>query len=130
MLKLATERDQLKVIVDQFGVPSSAHWLAEIALQLLSKDAAGGIYHTVPDGETSWHGLATYVIRAAKDLGAFFKVDPEKIQAIPATDYPLPAPRPYNSRMSNQNLKDALQLSSFPNWEDKVSEYVIKIVSI
>jgi len=129
MLKLAADRDQLKVIVDQFGVPSSAHWLAEIALQLLPKGATSGIYHTVPDGETSWYGLATFAIRQAKDLGVTFKVDPEKIQAIPATEYPLPAPRPYNSRMSNQKLKDTLNLSSFPNWEDQVSEYVKKIVT-
>jgi len=129
ILKLAAEREQLKVIVDQYGVPSSAQWLAEIALQLLSKDATGGIYHTVPDGETSWHGLATYAIRRAKNLGVTFKVAPEKIQAIPATDYPLPAPRPYNSKMSNQKLKDALHLSTLPNWEDQVSEYVKKIVS-
>ena len=129
MLKLAAERDQLKIISDQYGVPSSAQWLAEIALHLLSKDAANGIYHTVPDGQTSWHGLAKYAIRQAKDLGLSLKVDLEKIQAIPATEYPLPAPRPYNSRMSNQKLKDALHLNSFPNWEDQVSEYVKKIVS-
>jgi len=129
MLRLAAERDQLKVISDQYGVPSSAWWLAGIALKLISSDAKSGIYHTVPDGETSWHGLATYAIREAKDLGAFFKVDPEKIQAIAATEYPLPAPRPYNSRMSNKKLKDALHLSLFPNWEDQVREYVKKIVS-
>jgi len=129
MLKLAAERNQLKVIADQFGVPSSAQWLAEIALKLLSKDATAGIYNTVPDGETTWYGLATYAIRQAKNLGSDFKVDPEKIQAIPATEYPLPAPRPYNSRMNNQKLKDALKLRSFPNWEDQVSEYVKKIVA-
>jgi dTDP-4-dehydrorhamnose reductase len=129
MLKLAAERDQLKVISDQYGVPSSAEWLAEIVLHVLSKDAANGIYHTVPDGQTSWHGLAKYAIRQAKDLGLSLKVDLEKIQAIPAIEYPLPAPRPYNSKMSNQKLKDALKLKSFPNWEDQVSEYVKKIVS-
>jgi len=129
MLKLAAEREQLKVISDQYGVPSSALWLAGIALKLISSDAKSGIYHTVPDGETSWYGLATNAIREAKDLGAFLKVDPEKIQAIAATEYPLPAPRPYNSRMSNKKLKDALHLSLFPNWEDQVREYVKKIVS-
>ena len=129
MVRLATEREQLKVISDQYGVPSSARWLAEIALHLLSKDAASGIYHTVPEGQTSWHGLAKYAIRHVKDLGLSLKVDLEKIQAIPAIEYPLPAPRPYNSRMNNQKLKDALHLSSFPNWEDQVHEYVKKIVS-
>jgi dTDP-4-dehydrorhamnose reductase len=129
MLKLAAEREQLKVISDQYGVPSSTQWLAEIALKLLSSDAASGIYHTVPDGKTSWHRLATYAIGHAKDLGTTFKVEPENILAIPATEYPLPAPRPYNSRMSNQKLKVALDLNSFPNWKDQVCEYVKKIVS-
>jgi len=129
MLKLARERDQLKVISDQYGVPSSAQWLAEFSLQLLSNEVPSGIYHTVPDGQTSWHGLAKYAIRQAKDLGLCLKVALEKIQAIPATEYPLPAPRPYNSRMSNQKLKDAFHMNLFPNWEDQVSEYVKKIVS-
>jgi dTDP-4-dehydrorhamnose reductase len=129
MLKLAAEREQLRVIFDQFGVPSSAQWLAEITLKLLSQDASCGIYHIVPEGETSWYGLATFAIRQAKDLGVSLKVDSANFQAIPATEYPLPAPRPYNSRMSNQKLKDALRLSIFPDWEDQVREYVKKIVS-
>jgi len=129
MLKLAAEREQLKVISDQYGVPSSAQWLAEIALKLLSKDVSSGIYHSVPDGQTSWYGLASYAIDQAKGLGTTFKVEPEKIQAIPATEYPLPAPRPYNSRMSNQKLKIALDLNLFPNWKDQVCEYVKKILS-
>jgi len=129
MLKLAAEREQLKVISDQYGVPSSAQWLAEIALHLRSKVAASGIYHSVPDGQTSWHGLATYAIQQAKDSGALLKIYPKDILAIPATEYPLPAPRPYNSRMSNQKLKDALHVSLFPNWEDQVREYVKKIIS-
>jgi len=129
ILKLAAEKDQLKVISDQFGVPTSSEWLAEIALSLLSKNSTKGIYHVVPDGETTWHGLATYSIRQAKDLGVTFKLASEKIEAIPATEYPLPALRPYNSKMNNSKLKDALHLNSFPNWENQVSDYVKKIVS-
>jgi len=129
MLKLAAERDQLKVISDQYGVPSCAMWLADITLKLISSDAESGIFHTVPDGQTSWYGLATFSIQQAKDSGALLKIDPKDILAIPATEYPLPALRPYNSRMNNSKLKDALHLSSFPNWEDQVSEYVKKIIS-
>ena len=129
MLKLAGERDQLKVISDQYGVPSSADWLADIAIKFISSDAKSGIYHAVPDGQTTWYGLACFAIQAAKELGCILKVNPEAIQAIPATEYPLPAPRPYNSRMDNRKLKDALQIAHFPQWESQVAEYVKNIVS-
>ena len=129
MLRLAGERDQLKVIADQHGVPSSAEWLADIAIQLIASKATSGIYHAVPDGQTTWHGLACFAIQTAKELGCILKVNPEAIQAISATEYPLPAPRPYNSRMDNRKLKDALQIAHFPQWESQVSEYVKNIVS-
>ena len=129
MLRLAGERDQLKVISDQHGVPSSADWLADIAIKFISSDAKSGIYHAVPDGQTTWHGLACFAIQTAKELGCSLKVNPEAIQAIPATEYPLPAPRPYNSRMDNRKLKDALQIAHFPQWESQVAEYVKNIVS-
>jgi dTDP-4-dehydrorhamnose reductase len=127
ILRLAKEKDQLKVISDQFGVPTSAGWLAEITLQILSRDIPQGIYHTVPDGETSWHGLATYVIDQSKKQEVSIKFDVKNIQAIPATEYPLPAPRPYNSRMNNKKLKTALQEESFPHWEEQVLEYITKL---
>jgi dTDP-4-dehydrorhamnose reductase len=129
MLRLAGERDQLKVITDQHGVPSSAEWLADIAIQFIDTGAKSGIYHAVPDGQTTWHGLASFAIQTAKELGFILKVNPETIQAIPATEYPLPAPRPYNSRMDNRKLKDALQIAHFPQWESQVAEYVKNIVS-
>jgi dTDP-4-dehydrorhamnose reductase len=129
MLRLASERDQLKVIADQHGVPSSADWLAHIAIDLLSSDVKGGIFHTVTDGVTTWHGLASFVIKTAQELGYPIKVGHDAIQAIPATDYPLPAPRPYNSRMDNGKLKEALQEEHFPQWKDQVAKYVKKIVS-
>jgi dTDP-4-dehydrorhamnose reductase len=129
MLRLASERDQLKVIADQYGVPSSADWLAQNVIDLLSSDVKSGIYHTVTDGETTWHGLASFVVQTATELGYPIKVGYDAIQAIPATEYPLPAARPYNSRMDNRKLKDALQIESFPQWKDQVAEYVKKIVS-
>jgi dTDP-4-dehydrorhamnose reductase len=129
MLKLAAERDQLKVISDQFGVPTSAEWLADIAIQCISSQTPSGIYHAVPDGETTWHGLACFAIEQARLAGSHIKIRIEAIQAIPATQYPLPAPRPYNSRMSNLQLKNALHIETFPKWDDQVREYVKKIVS-
>jgi dTDP-4-dehydrorhamnose reductase len=127
MLKLAQERDHLNVIADQFGVPTSADWLAKIAKDLTQSQAPSGIYHVVPDGKTTWYELARFVIQTGKDLGLNLKVHPENIQAIHATEYPVPAPRPYNSLMDNRKLKEALNLtnlSDFPEWKASAQEYV------
>jgi len=63
MLRLAGERNQLKVVADQVGVPTSAQWLAEVGIQMAGSHVKSGIYHAVPDGETSWHGLSVLRLR-------------------------------------------------------------------
>jgi dTDP-4-dehydrorhamnose reductase len=106
ILRLAKERETLKVIADQYGVPTSATWLAEVSLALVlneqqqSQSFPSGIYHAVPLGQTTWYALACYAVQTAIDAGAGLKLRPEAIEAIPATDYPLAAPRPMNSRMA------------------------------
>ena len=61
-------KKQLKVIVDQVGVPTSAEWLAHVTLEMIFSKAESGIYHAVPDGETSWHGIAVFVIEYARNF--------------------------------------------------------------
>jgi dTDP-4-dehydrorhamnose reductase len=128
MLRLAGERDQLKVVADQIGVPSSAQWLAEIGVQMAGSRVESGIYHAVPDGEVSWHGLAVFAIETAATAGEGIEVKSENILPIPATDYPLPAKRPYNSRLENGKLKKALSDMAFtgqyPHWQEQVEAYV------
>jgi len=110
ILRLAKERESLKVIANQYGVPTSALWLANISLDLLLDETnqlgvfPSGIYHAVPQGETTWYALACYAVQAAIDAGAALKLRPNQINAIPASDYPLPAPRPMNSRMARSAL--------------------------
>lgn len=132
MLRLAGERDQLKVIADQVGVPSSAQWLAEVGIQMAGSRVESGIYHAVPDGETSWHGLAVFAIETAAAAGEGVELKSENILPIPAIDYPLPAKRPYNSRMSNQKLKQALSemayTHSYPHWQEQVEAYMKEYV--
>jgi dTDP-4-dehydrorhamnose reductase len=128
MLRLAGERDQLKVVADQVGAPSSAQWLAEVGIQIAGSRVQSGIYHAVPDGETSWHGLAIFAIESAASYGEGVEVKSENILPIPATDYPVPAARPYNSRLNNQKLKKALSEMAFsgqyPHWREQVMDYV------
>jgi dTDP-4-dehydrorhamnose reductase len=132
MLRLAGERDQLKVVTDQVGTPTSAWWLAEVGIQMAGSRVESGIYHAVPDGETSWHGLAVFAIETAATAGEGIGLQSENILPIPATDYPLPAKRPYNSRLSNIKLKKALTEMAFtgqyPHWQEQVESYVKEYV--
>jgi dTDP-4-dehydrorhamnose reductase len=133
MLRLAGERDQLKVVADQIGVPSSAQWLAEVGVQMAGSRVESGVYHAVPDGETSWHGLAVFAIETAATAGEGIELKSENILPIPAKDYPLPAKRPYNSRLSNVKLKKALSEMAFtdqyPHWQEQVEAYVKEYVT-
>ncbi len=132
MLRLAGERDQLKVVADQVGAPTSAQWLAEVGVQMAGSRVESGIYHAVPDGEVSWHGLAVFAIETAASYGEGIEVKSENILPIPATDYPVPASRPYNSRLSNQKLKKAMSEMAFtgqyPHWRHQVEKYVKQVV--
>ena len=132
MLRLAGERNQLKVVADQVGVPSSAEWLAEAGVQMAGSRVESGIYHAVPDGEVSWHGLAVFAIEVAAKYGEGINVKSENIFPILATDYQMPAARPYNSKLSNQKIKKALAEMAFtgqyPHWRDQVEKYVKHVV--
>ena len=145
ILRLAKEREELKVINDQYGVPTSAHWLACISLELCLnsdnqiKSFPSGIYHAVPAGETTWYDLACQLVDSATESGEILKLKRAAIKPIPATDYPLPAPRPQNSRMGTLKLRTILavknahdsssynqsaQVGTFPDWRKMVQKYV------
>jgi dTDP-4-dehydrorhamnose reductase len=145
ILRLAKERETLKVIADQYGVPTSATWLAEVSLAVVLdghhqlRAFPSGIYHAVPLGETTWHGLACHAVQVAIDAGVALKLVSDVIEAIPATDYPLPAPRPMNSRMARGadatldkalgNLSDMTKSSLLAqSWEPQVAAYVQDLV--
>jgi len=141
ILRLAKERDALKVIHDQHGIPTSADWLARVSLdlaldqQIQLRTFSSGIYHAVPSGETTWHGLAKVATQAALDAGVKLKASPAAIKPILAIEYPLPAPRPMNSRMDNAKLQLALEqsgdMSKLQHWSEawdlQVRSYVSKL---
>lgn len=141
ILRLAKESEELKVINDQYGVPTNAEWLAQLSLNLmLNHDLElrvfpSGIYHAVPGGQTNWYGLAQLAVQVAADSGVFMKVGVEAIKPIPAVEYRLPAPRPQNSRMNTAKLVKAIeQISDVSKlqhcnrlWDDEVKTYVFKL---
>ncbi len=132
MLRLAAERDSLKVVGDQVGAPTSAELLADVAAQVLKQmlaDAAlRGVYHCAAAGETSWHGYASYVIGEARRLGAPLKLDPANVAAITTADYPTPARRPANSRLDCSALQRTFGLQ-LPHWQVHVLRTLKEILA-
>lgn len=134
ILKLAQERDELKIIADQFGAPTSARLLADstavIAKQLLSCDAANkaGTYHLVGAGETTWHGYASKIVELANKLGVKTKLQAKDIVPIPTEDYPLPAPRPKNSKLSTDKIKATFGID-IPDWSVDVEQVLKQLIA-
>jgi len=142
MLRLARERESFQVVQDQWGVPTSAGWLAAVSLDLILdsqwqlRTFTSGIYHAVPSGETNWYELARLAISTALEAGSSLKIDLANIKPIQAVEYPLPAPRPMNSRMSSKKLQEAIardaDVSKLQRWNmswaDQVRSYVQELV--
>lgn len=111
MLRLAKERDTLRIVGDQIGAPTWARLIAEatadIAVQALIKCQQGkfssGIYNLSAAGETSWHGFASLIVDFAKQHDTLIKTN--EIVAITTQEYPLPAQRPLNSCLSGSKLE-------------------------
>ncbi|ALT78054.1 dTDP-4-dehydrorhamnose reductase [Paucibacter sp. KCTC 42545] len=131
MLRLAAEREQLKVIADQIGAPTGADLLADLTAQMLpaikAKLELSGTYHAVASGETSWHAYAQYVIEFARARGQALRVAPDQVLAIPTRDYPTPAQRPLNSRLSTAKLQAAFGLR-LPHWQQGVERMLMEIL--
>jgi len=124
MLRLACERPRLRVVSDQWGVPSPAAFLArEVTEAMMTRPDENnhGLYHLCPSGETNWHDYATWVIDEAarhplwKDririLGA------QAIEAIGSADYPTAAQRPANSRLDCSRWCARFSPSGLPDWK-------------
>jgi dTDP-4-dehydrorhamnose reductase len=135
ILRLAKERDQLRVIADQFGAPTSAELIADVTalamqrfmLDRKSPERVVGTYHLVASGETSWHSYAQFIIGEAARLGAKLRVVPERVIPIATEEYPLPAKRPANSRLANSKLQQTFGLV-LPDWKFHVQRMIRELV--
>lgn len=131
MVRLAAEREQLKVIADQIGAPTGADLLADLSAHMiratLARPELGGVYHAVAAGETSWHAYARHVIEFARARGQALRVAPDEVLPIPSSDYPTPARRPLNSRLSTAKLQAAFGLN-LPHWQLGVERMLAEIL--
>jgi dTDP-4-dehydrorhamnose reductase len=111
MLRLGRERDELNVVDDQFGAPTTSLELARATREIVDGALAGkfgsaekwaGLYHMTCGGETTWCGFTRAIFARA---GALLGGRKPEVKAIPTSDYPTPAQRPRNSVLSNAKLQ-------------------------
>lgn len=115
MLKLGQERDELQVVDDQHGCPTSTVDLAEAALRLLSTGRYG-TYHTVNGGATTWYGFANKIFELAGNTRVH-------VSPVTTAQFVRPAPRPAYSPLDTRLLRLALDWSPRP-WEEALAEYL------
>ncbi len=138
ILKLARERERLRVVADQFGAPTWSRDLARMTAAVIGQceaaargrelrmvlDEVGGVYHAAGAGETSWHGFAAEAVRLmqGREPGVRFA----EIEAIATAEYPTAAMRPANSRMNCGRLKERFGWRMM-DWRDSLQQVMAEL---
>lgn len=130
MLNLAAQREELSVIDDQHGAPTSAELIADVTAQIIPQVCIGdeklGVYHLVASGETTWYGYAQYIFEQAKSVGHTLKI--QNVKPIPSSEYPVPAVRPHNSRLNNQKIQQTFNLN-LAEWQAGVKRTLMELLN-
>ncbi len=126
ILNLAMSRDELSVIDDQIGAPTSAALIARVsrqAIDAVQREGAPepGVYHLAATGETSWFEYAKYVLAVAAAAGRQLRVAPNQVRPVSSSAFASKAQRPLNSRLATDKLRRALGIA-LPAWQDDVHE--------
>ena len=127
MLRLGRERDELRVVADQIGNPTSALDLADAILRLAPRLLAGQnpphTLHLCGSGSVTWHGFADYVFTVAAARGQ----PRPRLVPIQTSAYPTPARRPVNSRLDCSAFLDSFGFL-LPPWKRGIDETVARLV--
>ena len=124
MVKMAGEREELRVVSDQLGAPTPASLVADVLANILERRRADlpktferldHRLHLTAGGETSWHGFATAIVHGLKRRG--IAVATRRVVPISTAEYPARARRPLNSRLSITRLQNAFSIAP-PDWRD------------
>lgn len=126
MLRLAKERAEMRIVDDQTGAPTTSECIAQATANVLAQvlspacgglDGRSGIYNLTNAGEATWFGFAESLLtKSAETLGRAIP----KLIKIPTSEFPRPAPRPANSRLSCKRIEETFGVR-MPHWEDALS---------
>jgi dTDP-4-dehydrorhamnose reductase len=141
ILKLATERPELRIVDDQVGAPTWSRDLADATRKIIEElvtktesenipigEALGnrrGIYHMTASGSVTWYGFAVAIVEEMKKRG-LLNGALAKLVPIPSSEYPTPAARPHNSRLCNEKLKNAFGVM-LPAWRQSLTAVMAEL---
>ncbi|RTL53746.1 MAG: dTDP-4-dehydrorhamnose reductase [Bradyrhizobiaceae bacterium] len=132
ILKFACERDELRIVNDQFGAPTSADLIADVTTDIARRfiapvsDRARGTFNVAPSGRTSWYDYALALVREAKAQNWPLKLSQDRIVPIPTEQYPTPAQRPKNSVLDTAKIR-ALLGTDLPAWQVPLRDFVARL---
>jgi dTDP-4-dehydrorhamnose reductase len=138
ILKLARERERLRVVADQYGAPTWSRDLAKMTADVIAQCEAvarsrelesvladaGGVYHAAGAGETTWYGFAAEALRLQQEKEPNVRF--AQIDAITTAEYPTPAKRPANSRMNCEKLAERFGWKMM-DWQDSLREVLAQL---
>ncbi|MFY0612604.1 MAG: dTDP-4-dehydrorhamnose reductase [Hyphomicrobiaceae bacterium] len=130
MLELARTRNQVSVVDDQWGNPTSAHDIADAVLTMADRwrwdcsIGAGNCYHCAGSGEATWYELAQHVFDTSQALGG----PSAEVAAINSSEWPTQAKRPLNSRLNCNKLLRAFGWQA-PEWRASVTDVVSRLLA-
>ncbi len=133
ILRLAQQRDKLTVVNDQVGSPTGAELIADTTAEILHslkyKSDVSGVYHLAAKGYISRYEFAKFILEHVWRLTDFsLKLHPNALLPIASDDFPLPAKRPFNSRLNTCKLENQFDLN-LPIWQTGVSRTIIELLS-
>ena len=115
MLRVGAERDELRVVADQVGTPTSAAMIADTTARVLRQGTGrSGLWHLTAAGQTSWHGFAEAIFAGAVARGLLPRAP--KVAPITTADYPTPAARPAYSVLDTSALQREFGMD-LPDWQ-------------
>jgi dTDP-4-dehydrorhamnose reductase len=138
MLRLAGERDELRVVADQIGAPTSARLIADVTAAAIAKSPAvggtrafgaashptEGVFHLVAEGQCSWCEFASAIVQGAEQRGLIARAP--RVVPIATADYPTRARRPAYSVLDCTRLENAFGLQ-LPDWRVGLDEVLDEI---
>ncbi|WP_166260744.1 dTDP-4-dehydrorhamnose reductase [Marinobacter salicampi] len=131
ILRLADERDFMRIVDDQIGAPTGAALLADASAHAIRTAAhrpgVNGLYNLAASGETSWYDYARFIIDIAEKQGIRLKLSARGISPVTTAEYPTPAIRPLNSRLDTHRFTETFDLR-LPPWESGVASTVTELL--
>jgi dTDP-4-dehydrorhamnose reductase len=128
MLRLGAEREELSIVADQCGKPTSAAEIARVTMAILSQsDVPWGTFHLAQPEVTTWHGFAEAIFAEANAQGLAMKV--QRVRPITTADYPTPAKRPANSELNCDKLAAEFGIPIRP-WRESLTEVIKELKGV